>query len=521
MTMHLVLLYRGAAAEIELRVEDPGACVGDLTAGIDGVGGPDLGLLLDGRWFGPDSGLDEVGLYEGAVAEITRRQASATTTVAPSHSSGLVVAVVGGPVAGRTFPIERSEVTIGRDATCDIVLDDPSVSRRHATISANAVITDLGSTNGTWIDEQPVSDAIHVPQGALVRMGASQLRLRAADTDDRPVGLPVGGFVPFNRPPRPAPLPPLEPLVAPEAPKPSTSSRVFSIAMIVGPVLMGAGMVVIYGNPRFALFAALAPIIALVTWISSKRSSRKERKRRGRAFAAALEEFTRAIEARSVDERRRREEQLTDAAEVFRRAALPSVTLWQRRPSDGDFLRLRAGIGRALWRPAVPAGRDAPPPEVVALLEQHGALDRSPIEIDLSASTKFSKSWEVSKTIDEVTPIAPCTDMLFHRSTSGHTGTRPGVVRIPTALQKFAGLRSEAPRSEPSANGSIRVATATAAPPDEPPQVFVVSHGLSVLPNTALNVCEPSANSGVFVLPTITMPWRRKRSTITVSASAT
>ena len=61
--------------------------------------------------------------------------------------------------------------------------------------------------------------------------------------------------------------------------------------MIVGPILMGAGMVVIYGNPRFALFAALAPIIALVNWIASKRSSRKERRRHNRAFAAALEQF--------------------------------------------------------------------------------------------------------------------------------------------------------------------------------------------------------------------------------------
>ena len=61
----------------------------------------------------------------------------------------------------------------------------------------------------------------------------------------------------FNRPPRPAPLPEFEPLVAPEAPKATGSSRAFSVAVIAGPILMGAGMVAIYGNPRFALFAAL------------------------------------------------------------------------------------------------------------------------------------------------------------------------------------------------------------------------------------------------------------------------
>ena len=82
-------------------------------------------------------------------------------------------------------------------------------------------------------------------------------------------------------------------------------------------------------------------------------------------------------------------------------------------------------------------------------------------------------------------------------------GIRPGVGRRPTRLQNAAGLRTLAPRSEPSANGSIPAATAAAAPPLEPPGVFVRSYGLRVAPKTALNVCEPAPNSGVFVLPMI------------------
>jgi S-DNA-T family DNA segregation ATPase FtsK/SpoIIIE len=380
--MHLVLAYGGAAAEVELTMEDPEACVGDLTTGLDGTRSDDLGLRIDGRWFGPDIGLHEVGLYEGAVAEITRRVAERPPG---PRATGLVLAVVGGPVAGRTYPIDKHDVTIGRDASCDIVLDDPSVSRRHASISANATITDLGSTNGTWIDDVPVTASTPLPPNALVRVGASHLRLRLDHDDDRPVGLPVGGFVPFNRPPRAALPSPLEPLVAPEAPKASSSSRAFGIAMIVGPVLMGAGMVVIYGNPRFALFAALGPIIAMVNWIASKRSSRKERRRHSRTFAAALQQFRFDLAVRAVDERNRREDELTDPAEVLRRATRPSVKLWQRRPADADFLRLRAGIGRPPWSPAVPAGRDAPPPEVRALLDEHDGLPRAPVDVDLSS----------------------------------------------------------------------------------------------------------------------------------------
>ena len=56
--------------------------------------------------------------------------------------------------------------------------------------------------------------------------------------------------------------------------------------------------------------------------------------------------------------------------------------------------------------------------------------------------------------------------------------------------------------SLPSAIGTMPHASATAAPPLLPPQVFVRSYGLRVAPNTVLNVCEPAPNSGVFVLPT-------------------
>src|SRR6266853_4730068 len=71
----------------------------------------------------------------------------------------------------------------------------------------------------------------------------------------------------------------------------------------------------------------------------------------------------------------------------------------------------------------------------------------------------------------------------------GPSGTRPGEGRIPTTLQKFAGLRSEPPMSVPLAIGAIPQASATAPPPVLPPQVFVTSYGFSVAPNMGLNVC--------------------------------
>ena len=69
-----------------------------------------------------------------------------------------------------------------------------------------------------------------------------------------------------------------------------------------------------------------------------------------------------------------------------------------------------------------------------------------------------------------VRAIGPATDSGDHDADS--LGTRPGAGRSPTTLQNAGGLRSEPPVSLPSAIGSIRAATAVAAPPLLPPQVF-------------------------------------------------
>src|ERR1700754_5120186 len=102
--------------------------------------------------------------------------------------------------------------------------------------------------------------------------------------------------------------------------------------------------------------------------------------------------------------------------------------------------------------------------------------------------------------------IGPAPPSLSHANARGCDGIRPGVVRNPTPPQKAAGTRSDPPRSDPWAIGPIPVATATAAPPLEPPHVSSGFHGLRVAPNIALNVFPPAPNSGVFVLPTTMAP---------------
>ena len=90
---------------------------------------------------------------------------------------------------------------------------------------------------------------------------------------------------------------------------------------------------------------------------------------------------------------------------------------------------------------------------------------------------------------------------------------RPGVGRRPTTLLKAAGVRKLPPRSEPSASQTWPVASATAAPPEEPAAESRVSQGLRVMPNTGLKVLAPTPNSGVFDFATTRAPFASSRST--------
>src|SRR5258708_73134 len=96
--------------------------------------------------------------------------------------------------------------------------------------------------------------------------------------------------------------------------------------------------------------------------------------------------------------------------------------------------------------------------------------------------------------------IGRCTDRLRSILTAGECATRPMLGRRPRMPQKLAGLRSEPPMSVPCASHAVPVASATAAPPEEPAAERDRSQGLSVAPNTSLKVLAPAPNSGVLDL---------------------
>ena len=95
----------------------------------------------------------------------------------------------------RTFAIDAPDMTIGRDPACQIRVDAPGVSRRHASIHVNgrgsaadgkAMLEDLGSTNGTFVDGRRVKKPVALDDGQSVRVGEATLIVRTASPVDAP-----------------------------------------------------------------------------------------------------------------------------------------------------------------------------------------------------------------------------------------------------------------------------------------------------------------------------------------------
>jgi len=94
----------------------------------------------------------------------------------PTH-----VAVIQGQNSGATASLANAPILIGRGNDAAIRLDDDYVSTRHARIVASGdqwYVEDLGSTNGTYLGTQRITQPAPIGLGAQVRIGKTILELR-------------------------------------------------------------------------------------------------------------------------------------------------------------------------------------------------------------------------------------------------------------------------------------------------------------------------------------------------------
>ncbi len=89
--------------------------------------------------------------------------------------------VTGGGLAGTSMGLADQQITIGRANDATLVLTDDYASSRHARLfpqDGQWIVEDLGSTNGTYLDRQKVTQPTPVPVGVPIRIGKTVLELR-------------------------------------------------------------------------------------------------------------------------------------------------------------------------------------------------------------------------------------------------------------------------------------------------------------------------------------------------------
>jgi hypothetical protein len=111
---------------------------------------------------------------------VLRRASSPRADVAAERSEHSLVVVRGGE-PGRRFRFAAEVMLIGRKEPADWVLADLEISARHCQVSANpqranATVTDLQSTNGTFVNDKRVVGSAPLPNGALLRIGDHVLK---------------------------------------------------------------------------------------------------------------------------------------------------------------------------------------------------------------------------------------------------------------------------------------------------------------------------------------------------------
>lgn len=96
-------------------------------------------------------------------------------------------------VAVHKFELSRGELRLGRHPDCEVLIDDSAVSGQHARLTAKLnpdfpeyceyFLEDLGSTNGTFVNDQRVIERLRLHHNDKIRLAWNEFKF--ADDQER------------------------------------------------------------------------------------------------------------------------------------------------------------------------------------------------------------------------------------------------------------------------------------------------------------------------------------------------
>lgn len=302
--------------------------------------------------FDPGERIGGLGLITGDAIVVEPAVAARSVEGAPAGSDdvrparGWFVEVSGGADAGRALPLDRSGTyVVGRDRTADLRLSDPGLGRADLLLrwaGDDELVVEPTAGVTVVVDGEPRRAPVVLRAGVALRCAGTVLELRhrirpaLANGDTSPTVA-----LHRTRPDRPtlAPLALGPPTAAPDEEEPAS----FAYLAALMPLVMGVAMAIVF-SPRFLLFAALSPLVAVAGYVDQRRRNRKRRRRAAARSASALAELCHQATEALRAERRHRRLHTPDVAELAHRVAIRSPSLWDADPGSAQIV-VRVGIG--------------------------------------------------------------------------------------------------------------------------------------------------------------------------------
>lgn len=123
--------------------------------------------------------INTVPSFQFSETQVTPRSDGQST----ENNQSCLVRIYPAGVSGSLIPLTYRRLTIGRDQTCDLEINDDFMSRMHAVLElteAGYQLSDCNSRNGTFVNDKPISSVILKP-GDQIRLGNHIFKFLSSD----------------------------------------------------------------------------------------------------------------------------------------------------------------------------------------------------------------------------------------------------------------------------------------------------------------------------------------------------
>ena len=358
--------------------------VGELAdaLGVD----PHRPLLLDGRAVGRGDTLRGAGVVNGSRIDAVapgRRATRHQRCVAAAGGGHAVVTVIAeaGPAAGAVVHLPPGRHVVGRSPSAAVALADAALEPHHALLEVDdggtvRFIQLAGRVTGR-IGAEPVTSPAAVPDGGVLLLGASRLRV------GRDVAPAAGSAVltatpgdPWRRTLRRTPRPRLRweptPIPVPAAAGPAARPSAVGLLTAATTLLGSAGLAVVMRSPMFLLFGAVGVVASIGMWLAGRIGAARDGRRSGARRARDVAAFVAAVEEQRAARWLHHVAVNPGVAAAVSAGSTLRGDVWSRRIDHDDAFRVTlglgsGGLGRRRRRPAAGRSRrswpaSSPPP---------------------------------------------------------------------------------------------------------------------------------------------------------------